>query len=303
MSSKALFIGLDYNHIEYRKLNNTPSLNKLIEYLKTVYNIDRRNYEILTDINATHENILSNLYKLGLQSWSENLDYVFIYYIGDTINIADYAQAYSGRFNQIKQGIVPSDYNIKGVLDKTKILNILDQYNPRTKIIFIADSCFLQNNIFNLEFNYNNRPSKNTSYHKTYRRIVTISYSLNNYSTDDDNYYNVLKENENIKSFADFIIKLGYVNDDIFCLLHDVNSVFNKKKVNMTTSLSASFNLTETDKNIFKCFEWALFANFRPIQEDNFLSYSQTYHDITDKIREQFLPSIQPIQKIHECYC
>jgi hypothetical protein len=299
MTFKALFIGLDYTHIEYRNLNNTTYLNKFIEYLKMVYNIDKKDYEILTDVNGTNDGILLHLYKLGLETWSQNLDYVLIYYIGDSINLADYAQAYTGTFNSIKQGLVPSDYNIKGIIDNAELLNILEQYNPKTKIIFITDSCFLHGNIFNLEFG-----PENTPYHKTHRKILSISYSLAKYTSEDDNYYNILTENENIKSFANFIIKLGYVNDDIFNLLSDINNVFYKKNVNMTISLSSSFNLTETDRNIFKCFA----------KDDDFTSYAQTYEDITNELRkshstsyhlQQYTPftSIQPTQKIYECFC
>jgi hypothetical protein len=306
MVFKALFIGLDYTHIEYRNLNNTTYLKKLIEYLKMVYNIDKKDYEILTEMSGTSDSILLHLYKLGLETWSQNLDYALIYYIGDSINLADYAQAYTGNFNNIKQGLVPSDYNMKGIIDNAEVLNIFDQYNPKTKIIFITDSCFLHGNIFNLEFDWSKRNI--TPYHKTCRKILSISYSLAKYASEDDNYYNILTENENIKSFANFIIKLGYMNDDIFNLLSDINNVFYKKNINMTVSLSASFYLTETDRNIFKCFE----PNNKP-KDDDFTSYAQTYQDITNELRkshttyemQQYIPftSIQPTQKIYECFC
>jgi hypothetical protein len=261
-------------------------------------------------MNGTYDGIISSLYKLGLQTWSENLDYVLIYYIGDSINVSDYVHAYNGKFN-IEQGIVPSDYNIKGVIDRSKLCKILEQYNPNTKIIFIADSCFLYNNIFNLEYNWNtyhnnvflNRPPRNTKYHKTNRKIMTISYSLSKYGTDDDNYYNILEHNANPRSFADFVSKLGYVNDDVFNLLKDINNIFNRKNIHMLASLSTSFNLTETDNDIFKCFETQVpFVDFKPIQEDSFADYISSYNNITDEIK-QLEASVQPIQKIHECFC
>jgi hypothetical protein len=313
MTFKTLFIGLDYKHVEYRSLQNTIRMTKLIDHLIQSYNIDKHNYDILNDMNATYDGIISALYKLGLQTWSENLDYVLIYYIGDSINVSDYVHAYNGKFN-IAQGIVPSDYNINGVIDKSKIFEILEQYNPNTKIIFIADSCFLYNNIFNLEYNWStyknnvflNRPPRNTKYQKTNRKIMTISYSLSKYGTDDDNYYNILENNANIRSFADFVTKLGYVNDDIFSLLKDINNILNRKNIHMVSSLSASFDLTETDNNIFKCFDKAAlqipFVDFKPIQEDSFADYIPSYNNITDEIK-QLEASVQPIQKIQECFC
>jgi hypothetical protein len=313
MTCKSLFIGLDYKHIEYRSLKNTIYVTKLVDHLVRSHNIDKENYDVLNDMNGTYDGIISSLYKLGLQTWSENLDYVLIYYIGDSINVSDYVHAYNGKFN-IAQGIVPSDYNIKGVIDKSKIFEILEQYNPNTKIIFIADSCFLYNNIFNIEYNWStyknnvflNRPPRNTKYQKTNRKIMTISYSLSKYGTDDDNYYNVLENNANIRSFADFVTKLGYVDDDVFSLLKDINNIFSNKNIHMLASLSTSFNLTETDKNIFKCFETAAlqvpFVDFKPIQEDIFADYISSYNNITDEIK-QLETSIQPIQKIHECFC
>ena len=83
MNYKALFIGVDYKDNEYRKIENTHILAKLINYIKEINKIDKIDCELIADneiIKATYEKIYLNLYKLGLETWSKNINTVFIYY-------------------------------------------------------------------------------------------------------------------------------------------------------------------------------------------------------------------------------
>lgn len=341
MTYKALFIGADYRDVQYRKLDNSRYAIALSEHIKTIYNAQKDNFDIITDTTAcksSYDGILFQLYKLGLETWSSTLDTVFIYYIGDSISITDYVQAYSGKYSDITQGIVPCDYTVRGVIDMSKVFKILQQYNPKTKIIFIADSCFLNSNIFNLEYDWfiNNisayRRQNRLVPNKIKQKIITISCNLAQYNSDDDNYYTMLQNNENMKSIGDFLVKLTYINDDIFGFTKDMNSVLMNKRINMLVSIASSYDLSMDDKNIFKCFE----------AMDNFLDYMDIYDDVTDNIRnwnklihiipqniihvphgphgphgpnrplQQFtIPvynmypyqSVQPIQRLYECYC
>lgn len=325
MTYKALFISAEYKSISYRQLDNIKHVVQLADHIKTCYNMSRDKYEIITDnasCKSSHDGILSQLYKLGLETWSMHLDTVFIYYTGDSINICDYVQAYNGKYSTISQGIVPCDYNDRGVLDNDKIYKILELFNPKTKIIFVADSCFLDSNIFNLEYDWfiNN----NTAYRRQNKRaprqtnhnIITISCNLAYYKTDDENYYTVLQNNENMKSIADFMVKLAYINDNIFDFVKDMNSVLMNKQINMLVSIASSYDLSKDNKNIFECFGKQI--EYMDVYEccENY----KHYNDVTEYVKQvNFIPqtfvsvplpvynvqlqSVQPIQTLYECYC
>ena len=283
MNYKALFIGVDYKDNEYRKIENTHILAKLINYIKEINKIDKIDCELIADneiIKATYEKIYLNLYKLGLETWSKNINTVFIYYIGDTINITDYVQSYYDNYN-IKEGITPNDYNVRGVIAKEKIYEILKQYNPRTKIIFIADACFKEDNIFDLDYVWYESSQKlvKINQKKDDVKIITISYNLATYSTDDDNYYNILNNNETIskKSLGDYLIKLSYANENILDFLKAINGLLKKKNINMRASLSSSYELNDYDKRIFNCF------SRENIQIDYYENYINKYKDVTNE--------------------
>lgn len=306
MTYKAIFIGADYKENDYRRLYNIQNVTKFSDYIKNIYNLDNSDFEIITDdtkCKSSYDGILLKLYKLGLDTWTSDIDTVFIYYIGDTINVKDYIKSYTGNYD-IKQGVVPSDYDKNGIIDKDELYKIFQQFNPKTQIIFIADSCFIDGNIFNLDYiwSQNKESMMQVNENNSKSKIITISYNLSNYSSDENNYYNLLLNNETInkKSIGEYLTKLSYVNDDIFDILNDVNNVLNKKDINMTVSLASSYNLSDADKNIFKCFEKSMFnamkidyspsVHFRPIQveRDEFSDYEEIYTDISNEIKKHY---------------
>lgn len=348
---KSLLIGLDYKYIDYRKLNATKSVRVLENYLKRKYeDINDDNLIVLTDdidkYSVSHDSILKELYKLGLETWAKNLDTVLIYYAGDTIDIAEYVNAYSGNYN-IKQGIVPSDYTLKGILCADVLRDILKSYNPHTKIIFITDCCYVKNNLLNLKYtwdidDFGQIQSNIYDTEIATSKIITISYQLMKYGTDEDNFFNILKMNEDIKSFAEYIDKLYDVYDNhnsIFDLMKDIRRIFQTKKINMLPSISSSYNILafENDKDIFGHYystNQEIYrqltdisipqVNFCPIV--NLECDIQNYSDMTETVRESnkthyFYNSVQhPIVKpvvqyvsntvqytkpsyIYQCYC
>jgi hypothetical protein len=256
MNKEILLLGCNYNHINYRSIDYTSYIAKISRYVKKKDIIPIE----LSDVeDTTYNNILLALYKVALKSWTSNLSSVLIYYIGDSIDISEYISGYNSNYN-INQGIVPTDYNIRknnSVINNDLIYEILSQFNPSTKIIFIADTCFTKSNILNLKYDWDieNKQLKDLSSLKindTLKNILVISLCLDKLSSNDDNFYNILDINKNIISLGDYIIKLRNLLDnkneekktyDIFNILKDINGIISNKKINMRVSLSSSYNL------------------------------------------------------------
>lgn len=256
MNKEILLLGCNYNHINYRSIDYTSYISKISRYIKKKDNIP---IEISDLEKTTYDNILLSLYKLALKSWTSNLSCVLIYYIGDSIDISEYISGYNSNYN-INQGIVPTDYNIRkdnSVINSELIYEILSQFNPSTKIIFIADTCFTKSNILNLKYDWDIekkllKNSTNLKINNTLKNILVISFCLDKLSSNDDNFYNILDINKNMISLGDYIIKLRNLLDNkkdekesynIFNILKDIDGILYNKKLNMRVSLSSSYNL------------------------------------------------------------
>lgn len=253
--NKYLFIGLDYRYIENRSISSIANIGKMTEYASKKYNIHIESDDIITDgcdtTHTTKQAILMRLYKIGLDTWNQDIKTVLIYYTGDSMNVQEYISRYAS--HHIKQGIVPSDYYINGIIDKDDLAQIFHQYNPKTQIIFIADCCFTCNNILDLKYTWDVRNDAFSITDKSYdfprRKIMTISYSLDKQSNRiDDNYFMALNLNEKISSYADYISKLEERNNSIFELLQDIYEIFKRKNINMIPIMSASYLPDINDK-------------------------------------------------------
>jgi hypothetical protein len=257
--NRFLFVGLNYNHIKNRHIETITNVHKLTEYIKKTYNILINEDHIIIDdkdkYKTSRQGIILQLYKLALESWNKQVDNIFIYYTGDSINIVEYVYAYNNGY-KIKQGIVPSDYNESSIISKEELKSIFEQFNPRTRIIFISDCCYTNENILGLKYTWSADSDifsveKDRELEISNRKVITISYVLQDSKTDEDNFFNVLSINEKINSLADYITKLDNKNETIFSSLKDIHNILQMKKVNMKPTLSASYNILNENTNIF----------------------------------------------------
>lgn len=292
--NKYLFIGLDYQHHETRQIDSIINIYKLTEYIVKKYGtvIDPDN--IITDSKdkskTTRQGILMRLYKLGLETWHSDIANVFIYYAGDSIDLLEYING-----SNVRQGIVPSDYG--SIISKEELAEILHQYNPRTRIIFIADCCFIEQNILGLKYTLD---IKNDAYNILdncfnipSRRILTLSYCIDKPShRSDDNQFNVLNYNQKINSYADYIAKLDDRTESIFELLQDITEIFKRKNINMRPVLSASY-LPDNNEKILSVFQIpAKRIEVSSFEEYKKRSYTHSSHSI-----------YAPATTSYACYC
>jgi len=257
--NKFLFLGLNYKHVENRHIDTISNVYKLTDYIKTSYNLSIDEETIITDnkdkYRTSYQGILLELHKLALETWNKQIDNIFIYFTGDSINIVEYICSYNIDY-KIKQGIVPSDYTAKGIISKEELKGIFEQFNPRTRIIFIADCCYTIENILGLKYTWSANTDmfcieRGRENEIPSRKIITISYALQTSKSEEDNYFNLLSINEKINSIADYITKLDNKNDTIFSSLKDIHNILQVKRINMKPTLSASYNILNENTNLF----------------------------------------------------
>ena len=157
--SVALLFGLNYKSVPGSQLNGCINdIRNTAVFLKDTLKFAEVNQfddEVHFD-QCTALGIVSNLNKLGLRSWAENLDLVWIHYSGHGTYIRDSnGDERDGR----DECLCPVDYTKSGFIRDDDIAVLLSRFNPRTKVIFIADCCH-SGTIGDLKFRWVDRSRK-----------------------------------------------------------------------------------------------------------------------------------------------
>ena len=140
MKGKALLFGLNYAHCKSGQLKGCINdVNAMSLYIKSLYDIP---IEVYTDdVNlkdTSYDGIVKRLYNLAVESHEKDLDFVWIHYSGHGSSQKD---TLGDEEDGMDEGLVPSDYQSKGILIDDIIHDTLAAFNPKTKILFICDSC------------------------------------------------------------------------------------------------------------------------------------------------------------------
>ena len=140
MKGRALLFGLNYASSPQGKLQGC--INDVVNTGKYIQACMPIPVKVCTDDTpnpeTTKTRILQNLYELGLQSYSENLDFVWIHYSGHGSYIADRSKDdLDGR----DECLVPSDYATAGLIDDDTLNRVFNHFSPRTRVLFVCDAC------------------------------------------------------------------------------------------------------------------------------------------------------------------
>ncbi len=153
MKSKAILFGINYVDTDLELNGCVNDAYNLQEYLKSINIINTKvftdtNIETINDVSAS--GIYINILKLANESYSENLDFVWISYSGHGSYIKDLnGDELSGN----DQCIVPLDYETNGYITDDTIAYLLNLFNPKTKIFLLFDSCF-SGSVCDLKYRY-----------------------------------------------------------------------------------------------------------------------------------------------------
>jgi len=146
MTSKkaALLYGINYIQSPEMQLrgcwNDAMLLNSLL--INEPYNFPQSSIEMVLDNDYSNKTgkyaMLCALYKMALKSWTENLETVVVSYSGHGTNVVDFnGDEADGR----DEGICPSDCQTAGLILDDQLYSIFKQFNPKTTIYVIIDSC------------------------------------------------------------------------------------------------------------------------------------------------------------------
>lgn len=157
---RALLIGLNYSSVPSAALAGCVNdVKNMQQCLTTLCGFSSAQIETVTDDVAanlsrlTRDGILSLLFGLCVASWREALDMAVFHFSGHGSQALDRSgDEKDGR----DEGIVPLDFQTRGLLLDDTLTSILAQFNPRTKVVCFFDCCH-SGTVLDLPFAYDSK--------------------------------------------------------------------------------------------------------------------------------------------------
>lgn len=138
---RALMFGLNYTKDASAALQGCHNdVRNMAQYLEHLYRIKPEVYcdDGVGDASTTAQGILSKMYNVCVASHRENLDLVWIHYSGHGSYIRDRSKDEADGSDEC---LVPTDYATAGMITDDRIQAVFRNFNPRTRVIFVCDSC------------------------------------------------------------------------------------------------------------------------------------------------------------------
>lgn len=204
--ARALLFGLNYQYCENGKLNGCINdVKEVSKYISDTLTIPVDVYTDDIDTKSTsYDGIIQKLYDLAIQSYREKLDFVWIHYSGH----GSYQRDRTGdETDGYDEGLVPSDYEKKGILIDDIINKVISSFNPMTQILFICDSCH-SGSMLDLRYTWNsNKQSKVDNPKCTVKsKTILISGCMDNQTSADA--WNLLGNSKHIGALTASILKV-----------------------------------------------------------------------------------------------
>lgn len=246
IKGKALLFGLNYAHCKEGQLSGCINdVNEISQYISNNVQIPVDKYTDDIDLKSTsYDGIIQKLYGLAIESYKDNLEFVWIHYSGH----GSYQKDVSGdEKDGNDEGLVPSDYEKKGILIDDIINRVFSLFNPKTKILFICDSCH-SGSMVDLKYTWNEKRQSTIDNPKcsVKAKTILISGCMDNQTSADA--WNLLGDFKSIGALTACILKVLKRSSqqiyDVFVFVNSVRSELRKGGFSQYPILSSNFDIT-----------------------------------------------------------
>jgi hypothetical protein len=249
---KALLFGLNYAHCKSGKLNGCINdVNMMSKYIQSFIKIPIEIYTDDTDLkNTSYDGIINKLYDLAIESYKENLEFVWIHYSGHGSNQKDTSGDETDGYDE---GLVPSDYEKKGILIDDLINKIFNSFNPKTKVLFICDSCH-SGSMLDLTYTWDAKKQSSVDNPKCAAKASTmlISGCMDNQTSADA--YNLLNDNKYVGALTASMLKVLKAKPqhiyDVFVFVEAVRQELQRGGFSQYPCLSSNYDVTQAPSMI-----------------------------------------------------
>lgn len=248
MKGKALLFGLNYAHCKAGKLNGCINdVYNMAKYIHDNLDIEIDLYTDDTDIkNTSYDGIISNLHNIAIESYRENLDFIWIHFSGHGSQKKDTS---GDEEDGLDEGIVPSDYEKKGILIDDIIHKIFCSFNPKTQILFICDSCH-SGTILDLKYTWDaNKQYKIDNKNNKIRAKTMLISGCQDAQTSAD-AYNLFNDNKSVGALSACILKVLQKKPEkiynAFSLINSVRNELVKGGFSQYPCLSTNYDISQS---------------------------------------------------------
>ena len=240
-NSKALLFGINYKTSSCPLNGCINDVHNMTDYLKSknITNIecytDESNYN-----DVTGYGIMRHLSKLALETWSQNLDFVWIHYSGHGCQMKDNN---GDEVDGYDECICPVDYDKTGVIPDDYIRYYLNNMNPKTRVVCVFDCCH-SGSIADLPYIYKSK-SERTLENKAacQSKILVISGCMDTQTSADA--YGVSGRLEFTGALTSCLLEaIKKSTNDVFDILEHTRNILKSKRFAQYPQISSSYDLT-----------------------------------------------------------
>ena len=247
--SKALLFGLNYSYSSCKLNGCINDINYMNEFIRNKLNIPTEIYT--DDINlydTSYDGFLNIIRRTAYESHIYDLDFVWIHYSGHGSNKTDL----NGDEKDNKdEGLVPSDYEEKGIIIDDILNDIFSSFNPKTKILFICDACH-SGTIIDLKYTWDDNIGKiDNNYCKILNKMILISGCRDDQTSADS--FGLMGDNKSCGALTSSFLNVLNTNPhliyDIFNLNIEINKKLKSEGFTQCSQIRSTYNLLE-DKSL-----------------------------------------------------
>lgn len=246
MKGKALLFGLNYSHEPSAALNGCINdVTAMSLYLQSELGIP---CECVTDDvdreGTSAQGIIRKLYELAVQSYSENLDFVWIHYSGHGSYVRDTSgDETDGR----DECLVPSDFKTAGLVSDDTIQSLFRHFNPNTRVVCIFDCCH-SGTIGDVKYCWESikRVTVENIGCQVKAKVITLSGCTDAQTSADA--FNVLGDNKYSGAMTSCLLMAlredPSIKSNVFSLLALLRKKLAERRFTQLPKLCTSYNLT-----------------------------------------------------------
>lgn len=245
LKSKAVLFGLNYAYDAAATLNGCINdVNAMANFLRSTWGIPCEVYADDVDRTACSAmGIIQRLYQLSCESYSQDLDLVWIHYSGHGSYVRD---GNSDEKDGQDECLVPSDYKTVGLVPDDYISQLFRCFNPKTRVISVFDCCH-SGTIGDVKYSWEGPRSVSIENIVCVvpARVITLSGCLDNQTSADA--FNVLGDSRYIGALtACLLLTLQQVPEarkNVFTMVDTVRQKLTARGFTQRAKLCSSHNL------------------------------------------------------------
>lgn len=245
LRSKGVLFGLNYAYDSGATLNGCINdVNSMATFLKSTWGIPCQVYtDDVAKVECSGNGIIQRLYQLACESYSENLDLVWIHYSGHGSYVRD---SNSDEKDGQDECLVPSDFRTAGLVPDDYICQLFKCFNPKTRVISVFDCCH-SGTIGDVKYSWEGPRLVNIENIVCVvpAKVITLSGCLDTQTSADA--FNVLGDNRYIGALTACLLMTLQKNTDarknVFVMVEQVRKALAVRGFTQRAKLCSSHNL------------------------------------------------------------